>query len=71
MIFQYEKQLLKLLNGVLHCTSIPNISVEEWEPLYKEMKDQCVLILPSDYMDKFPLNSRQLEEYWGSVGKAI
>lgn len=71
MISQHEKQLLKLLDGVLHSTPIPHIDAEEWEPLYNEMKDQCVSILPSDYMDEFPLNPEQAEEYWGSVGKAI
>lgn len=71
MISQHEKQLLQLLNGVLHSTPIPQITSEDWEPLYKEMKDQCVSILPSDYMDEFPINPEQAEEYWGSVGKAI
>ena len=71
MISQYEKQLLKILDGVLHSTPTPQIAADEWEPLYQEMKNQCVSILPSDYMDEFPLNPEQLEEYWGSVGKAI
>ena len=35
------------------------------------MKDQCVSILLSDYMDEFLLNKEQAKEYWGSVGKAI
>ena len=64
IISQHEKQLLQLLNGVLHGTPIPQITVEEWEPLYKEMKDQCVSILPSDYMDEFPLNPEQAEVFW-------
>lgn len=71
MIAQHEKRLLQLLDGVLHDTPIPHITVDEWKPLYNEMKEQCVSILPSDYMDEFSLNPEQREAYWGSVGKAI
>lgn len=71
MISQHEKQLLQLLAGALHNTPIPLINAEDWEILFNEMKEQCVLTLPSDYIDEFPLNPKQIDAYWASAGKSI